>query len=87
MTKDEIFDVLRKDVLFVLPELEPSQITRDASLRDLGANSIDRADIITDTMRTLDLRIRLGELAGLKNIGELVDFLHQQHTGTNSRIV
>ncbi len=47
-------------------------------LKDLGADSMDRADIVMMTMESLSQRIPLIELAGLTNIGELVDAFHEK---------
>jgi polyketide biosynthesis acyl carrier protein len=46
--------------------------------KDLGANSIDRMDIVTQTMEDLAIKIPLVELAKVQNIQELVDLLYEQ---------
>lgn len=46
-------------------------------MKELGANSIDRFDIISDTMDELNIKIPLLQFGSLKNIGEVVDFLHE----------
>ncbi len=76
MTKDEIFSIIRSRLQDILPDIDPDQIMPEESMRDLGADSVERADVIIETMEELELKIPLNELGGLKNLQELVDFLH-----------
>jgi polyketide biosynthesis acyl carrier protein len=76
MTKDEIFKVVIGHACDIIPELGAHQFQPSDSLRELGANSIDRAEIITMTLETLSASIPLVELADAKNIGELVGTIH-----------
>ena len=55
---------------------------RRTSLKALGANSIDRADIIMMTLETLALNIPLHEMAKAENIGDLAGMLQ----GDNQRV-
>lgn len=78
MNKEEIFELLVKHTQEVIPELEGRALTQQDSLRDLGANSLDRADIIMMTMDELSMRFPLVELAGAKNLGELAEIFYQR---------
>ena len=75
-TKNEIFAVILKHVHEVLPDLKGTPIAGSDSLRELGANSIDRADIVMGVMDDLSLEIPRIELLGPNNLGELVDLIH-----------
>jgi len=66
MTKDEIFKLLKGNVKDILFDLEDDTISIDKSLKSLGANSIDRADIIMQTMEDLGLKMQLIEFGGAK---------------------
>ncbi len=81
MSSDEIFEMVKEKVLEILDDLPESAVTREKSLRDLGANSIDRVDVITESMEDLEISIPIKAFADLKNIGELVDLLHKTKTG------
>jgi len=74
--KEDIFGKLKEMVLDVLPELDPAQITLSASLRELGANSVDRADILISAMDELSVKVPMVEFAGAANIGEIVEIMH-----------
>lgn len=75
-TKNEIFELILKHVHEVLPDLRGTPIGAGDSLRELGANSIDRADIVMGVMDDLSLDIPRIELLGPTNLGELVDLIH-----------
>ena len=75
MGKDDIFELVVRHSCEVIPELENHTFQRSDRLNDLGANSMDRADIIMMTMESLSLQIPRVEVFGAQNIGELVDLL------------
>ena len=76
MTSTDVFAVVKMHLLETLPELNPEDVDPRKSMKDLGANSLDRADVILQSMETLELKFPLHELAGVENIQGLVDFLH-----------
>ncbi len=78
MNKEEIFQIIVNHIREVLPELVEHQIQHSDSLRDLGANSVDRAEVVTLTLESLELNIPRTELFGANNIGELVGLLYEQ---------
>ena len=80
MTKPEIYAVVREQLLTVIPDLDPERIGLQMGLGDLGANSVDRADIVMLTLEALQLNVPLHQLASVKNIGELVDALHARQS-------
>ncbi len=78
MNKDEIFQIVKKNTLEILPKVSKEMIMIEQRLKDLGANSIDRVDIVTQTMEDLAIKIPLVELAQAENIQELVDLLYEK---------
>ncbi|TKI55281.1 acyl carrier protein [Brevibacillus antibioticus] len=76
MTKQEIFEVVIRNTREVLPELEGHTFQPTDQLANLGANSVDRAEIVMITIEELDLKIPRVELSTAKNIGELVEVLY-----------
>ena len=76
MTKDEVFITLKEVIKEVLP-LNDQEITIDKSLTDLGANSIDRAEIVINVMSKLNITVPAQTLATVKNIAGLVDALYE----------
>ncbi|BBB93460.1 MAG TPA: acyl carrier protein [Methylomusa anaerophila] len=76
MNKEDIFKLVVQNIYEVIPELEGHDIQPGDRLTELGANSVDRAEIVGMTMEALALQIPRVELFGAKNIGELVDVLY-----------
>jgi len=76
MNPDDILRIIAKHAHDVIPELAARQLQRSDTLLDLGANSIDRADIMMATMESLDLEVPRVDLFGTRNIGELVDLFY-----------
>jgi polyketide biosynthesis acyl carrier protein len=79
--KHDIFAVVRRHTLEILPDLQPGDVTIDKSLTELGANSVDRVEILMYAQEELGLKIPTAELQGLHNLQGLVDLLHR-HVNT-----
>jgi polyketide biosynthesis acyl carrier protein len=75
--KDKIFAVLKENTLRILPDVVPNDVTIDGSLTDLGANSIDRVEIVLNSLQELQLKIPVPELHGLKNVRAVVDLFYR----------
>ncbi|AUH52212.1 hypothetical protein CXB49_16025 [Chromobacterium sp. ATCC 53434] len=76
MTKDDVFAAVKEVILDTLPDLDASLVTPERSLSELGANSVDRAEIVVSSMAALRVKASALELREAKNIGGLVDILH-----------
>ncbi|QCO06160.1 hypothetical protein D3867_29960 (plasmid) [Azospirillum argentinense] len=81
MSRDHVLDVIRAQIARVLPHVPPEAVTETVHLKQLGADSIDRTDILTMTMEELIAENRLDGLtplvafAAVPNIGALADLL------------
>lgn len=73
MNKEQIVKLIKKYTREVAPELEETPIAQTDSLKNLGIDSVNRAEIIMMVMEDLSLNIPRIELAGAKDIGELAD--------------
>lgn len=78
MSEAEIVATIVRHARHVVPQLEAHQFNATDSLRELGANSLDRADIIMMTLETLELNIPLSAIAKAENIGELASLIHEK---------
>ena len=68
----QILSTLEKNLKRSVEGIEgPIDPTR--SLADYGANSLDIVEIVSATMRDLQIRIPRTELAGIRNIAGLVE--------------
>ena len=75
MTSDRFFDTLACSIREILPDLPADRITPDASLKALGANSIERAEIILETLSTLGLKIPMTKFAEARNLADIAAIL------------
>ncbi|MBV9305561.1 MAG: hypothetical protein JO185_06560 [Acidobacteriaceae bacterium] len=83
MTSDQIFAVVKRVVLTVLPDVSPEEIQPHRSLTELGANSIDRLDVTMGALEALHLHVSMVEFAGVSNLQGLVSVLERHLTGNS----
>ena len=76
-TEQDVFEVVRRNTLEVLPEVPADLVRIDGTLTDLGANSIDRADIVTLSMEALGITVPIREFQAVRDIQSLVDLLRR----------
>lgn len=76
-SNEEVFDVVVKHIVDICEDIEPESVTREASMKDLGASSLDIVEVVSCSMRELRVRVPRSELSNLTNIGGLVDLLHE----------
>ncbi|MEV0689374.1 acyl carrier protein [Streptomyces sp. NPDC050388] len=75
MTKEEIFPLITEAIREILPELADHTFQDSESLEDLGANSMDRAEIVMIVLEEMDLEVPLVDTYGPRNLGELAERL------------
>jgi polyketide biosynthesis acyl carrier protein len=78
MTRNEVLDLIARHTREVLPGLDAHQFIASDRLVDLGANSVDRAEIAMLVQESLGLSVARVELFGPKNIGQLADLFLQK---------
>jgi polyketide biosynthesis acyl carrier protein len=78
MTKVELLDLIARHTREILPDLDAHQFVASDRLVDLGANSIDRAEIAMLVQESLGLSVSRVELFGPRNIGELAALFLQK---------
>ena len=80
MTRPELIDLIARHTREVVPGLDEHQFIPSDRLADLGANSVDRAEIAMLVQESLRLSVPRVELFGPRNVGELADlFLKKCH--------
>ena len=78
MSKEKIREIIIGHARDVLPGLADHQFLESDSLKGLGFNSIDRADVIMMTLETLNKKMPLMELARAENITDLARLIHEK---------
>lgn len=75
MKKEGIFNIVKEAIEFVVPEVDTKSLSAEESLKEIGANSIDRAEIISIAIDNSNVRIPMVSFKDAKNIAEIVDVI------------
>jgi len=73
MTKDEVTEVVKRNIVENLDDVEMDEIDVQKSMKDYGANSLDMIEVVSCSMRELNIKVPRTELADIKNIDALSD--------------
>jgi polyketide biosynthesis acyl carrier protein len=71
MKKEEIARIVEEIIVKIVPDLKGKSINFDSTLQELGADSVDRSEILVLCLRALSLNVRLVELAAIRTPAEL----------------
>jgi acyl carrier protein len=77
MTREHVLEVVTRNLVDTIEELEGVEIDPAKSMKDLGANSLDIVEVVSASMRELRVKVPRSELNKLENINQLVDLLHK----------
>jgi acyl carrier protein len=72
---NEIFEVVKKHLVDICPDIDAALVVPEASMKDLGASSLDMVEVVSCSMRELGVRVPRQELSTIKDIGGLVELL------------
>jgi polyketide biosynthesis acyl carrier protein len=67
--------LVHETVAAILPQVPAEQITGDKHLKDLGADSVDRVEIIMALIDALGVRAPMAGFSTVPDIDALIDFL------------
>jgi acyl carrier protein len=73
MTRAEILAVVHANIAKVVEGTQDIAVDEEASMRDLGADSLEIVEVVSRSMRELKIKVPRTELATAKNIKDLVD--------------
>lgn len=73
---DTILYRLIETINNIVPDMSEHNIQPSDSLKTLGVNSIDRVDILVETMEVLTISLPLTAFSHAKNIGELANIMY-----------
>jgi polyketide biosynthesis acyl carrier protein len=77
MSSSEITRAVHDAIVAILPHIDPAQIQNEHNLKDLGADSVERIEIILALKRQLGVDEPLAHFSSIENIAALVDFLRE----------
>lgn len=73
MTRDEVVAIIRKYVVEYIEDVQYEDLEFADSFRDFGANSLDMLEVVTASMRELNIKVPRAELAEIETIEDLAD--------------
>ncbi len=73
MTKENVMQVIKRNIVENLDDVEENEIVPEKSMKDYGANSLDMIEVVSCSMRELKIKIPRAELADIENIDQLAD--------------
>lgn len=76
MDRDAVLALLIAQLRDVVPDLAEKPIVGTDSMAELGVDSIERSEILMNTLEALALDLPMVHLHGPRNLGELADLLH-----------
>ncbi|MEU1056499.1 phosphopantetheine-binding protein [Streptomyces sp. NPDC005876] len=73
--RSQVEQTVRAVIGEILPDLPAADVTLDKNLRDLGADSVDRVEIISLLVHRLASKEPISSFADIPHIGALIDHL------------
>ncbi len=73
MDKKEVIEIIKKNLKENLHDVDVDAIEPTSSMRDHGANSLDMIEVVSATMRELEIRVPRSELSQIENIEQLAE--------------
>ena len=76
MTKEKIVTVIKKHIIENIDDVDENDIDTSKTMKDYGANSLDMIEVVSGSMRELEIKIPRATLVDIKNIDELIDLFY-----------
>ncbi|MFS8118930.1 MAG: phosphopantetheine-binding protein [Microcoleus sp.] len=77
MTRQQIFAVITKNIQAVIDGSNAQIITESNRMGDYAADSIEIVDVVSRTMKELNITIPLSSLAGASDLKDLTDLFER----------
>ncbi len=71
--KEQIIEIISRNLEQNLHDIDGKAVSPTSSMRDYGANSLDIIEVVSASMRELEIRVPRSELTQVENIEELAD--------------
>jgi acyl carrier protein len=77
MTREEIFAVVRSNIVNIVEGVPVDAISEGVSMRDLGADSLQIVEVVSRSMKQLRLKVQRTELSRARNLSDLLDLFEK----------
>ena len=78
LSRETVERAVRDVIAVVLPSVPAAAVTGDKHLRDLGADSVDRVEIILMLLERLELDEPMSSFGQMADIDALITLLHER---------
>lgn len=72
MSRVEIFAIVQANVRAIVEGARTKEIRETDSMRDYGADSLEMVEVVSRSMKQLQIRVPRRELSSAQNLGDLV---------------
>lgn len=86
MSREEMFAVVKANAQLILEGAKNKDIEETNSLRDFGADSLESVEVISRSMKQLNLKVPRAELRKLNNIKDLLDLFERSSMASVSEV-
>jgi acyl carrier protein len=73
MSREEIFSVLKENIVNVIEGTQDITIKESDSMKDYGADSLEMVEVVSRSMKQLKTKVRRTELSKAANLSDLID--------------
>ena len=77
-SRQDIAHAVIESVTEILPAVPAAEVTGHRHLKELGADSVDRVEIILMLLDRLGVELPLSSFADLPNLDSVIDLLHEE---------
>lgn len=77
MTRNEVFEVVKAQIYRVASHLRGKEIQETDNLTDLGADSLDIVEVVSGSMKQLNIKVPRTRLSMVDEVSELLDLFEE----------
>ena len=77
MQREAIFTVIKQQMEEIIDDVDIKSIDESKSMADYGADSLEIVEVVSRSMKELNLRVRRTSLSEAKTLGDLVDIFEK----------
>lgn len=77
MKREEILAVIQGHVREIVPDAEGIELKEEMKMSDFGADSLDVVEVVSRTMRDLQIKVPRGDLALADDLAEVIDIFER----------
>lgn len=77
--KKNVIEVIKENLIEIIPELENTNFSVDDTFTELGANSVDRGELITLTLEKLEMNVPRIEFVSAQTTMDLTNLIIEKY--------